>query len=52
MAELQHSQIRAKLLDGVAPLIDMTDVGVHEAKERENHALSRAVAADRITYGS
>jgi len=53
MAELQHSQIRAKLLDGVVPLIDMTDVGVFAPKEQENHALSRAVAATalRMTAG-
>ena len=45
MAELQHSQIRAKLLESVVPLIDMSDVGNQSPEQLEVHALSRAVAA-------
>ena len=45
MAELQHSQIRSKLLDGVVSLIDMSDVGARPTGDVEVHALSRSVAA-------
>ena len=45
MAELQHSQIKAKLLEGVVPLIDVSDLAHESPEQREAHALSRAVAA-------
>jgi len=48
MAELQHSQVRLKLLDGVVPHIDMTDVRAQAAEQSEAHALSRAVAATAL----
>jgi len=48
MAELQHSQVRLKLLDGVVPHIDMTDIRAQAAEQSEAHALSRAVAATAL----
>lgn len=48
MAELQHSQIKLKLLEGIVPLLSMADVGNKAADQIENHALSRAVAVTAI----
>jgi hypothetical protein len=45
MAELQHSQIKAKLLEIVTPLVDQTDIPGKTEADREAHVLSRAVAA-------
>ncbi len=45
MAELQHSQIRSKLLEEVGPLIDVSDLGSQKGQNLESHILSRAVAA-------
>ncbi|MDO9223941.1 MAG: AIPR family protein [Caulobacter sp.] len=45
MAELQHSQIRAKLLENVVPSIDNSDIAKKTGEDFEAHALSRAVAA-------
>ena len=45
MAELQHSQIKAKLLEIVAPLVDQTGIVGKTESDREAHILSRAVAA-------
>ncbi|MGA0599766.1 AIPR family protein [Caulobacter sp. KR2-114] len=44
MAELQHSQIRAKLLEGVVPHVDNSDIKNHPPAQLEAHALSRALA--------
>jgi hypothetical protein len=52
MAELQHSQIKAKLIEGAVGLIDMTDVGAQAAEELERHALSRAIAATALCMTS
>lgn len=48
MAELQHSQIRTKLLETVAPFIDATDLKTHGDAQREAHMLSRAIAATAL----
>jgi hypothetical protein len=45
MAELQHSQIKAKLLEIVTPLVDQTDISGKTDADKEAHVLSRAVAA-------
>jgi hypothetical protein len=45
MAEIQHSQIKAKLLEIVAPLIDQTDITGKTDADSEAHVLSRATAA-------
>lgn len=52
MAELQHSQIKSKLLEGVVPLIDMADVSSQPADQFEVHGLSRAVAAIAVRMAS
>src|SRR5580704_18096414 len=54
MAELQHSQIRSKLLETVVPYIDGTDIQNHDLVQREDHLLSRAVGvtALRIVSGA
>lgn len=50
MAEVQHAQIRSKLLELVAPLIDNSDLAGNPS-DIESHVLSRsmAVAAVRIS---
>lgn len=48
MAELQHSQIKAKLLETVVPLIDASDLQYEKQDAREVHLLSRAVAATAL----
>jgi len=45
MAEIQHSQIKAKLLEIVTPLVDQTDIVGKADADREAHVLSRAIAA-------
>ena len=40
--------MRLKLLDGVVPLIDMTDVRAKVGEQLEAHALSRAVAVTAL----
>jgi len=45
MAEIQHSQIKAKLLEIVAPLVDQTGIIGKTDAEKETHTLSRAIAA-------
>src|SRR5580693_3195616 len=47
MAEVQHSQIKSKLLEIVVPLVDQSDI-FGKADEKEAHALSRAMAAAAI----
>jgi hypothetical protein len=48
MAEIQHSQIKAKLLELVTPLVDQTDIIAKSALDKEAHLLSRAMAAAAI----
>lgn len=48
MAEIQHSQIKAKLLEIVAPLVDQTDIAAKSDADKEIHTLSRATAAAAI----
>jgi hypothetical protein len=48
MAEVQHSQIRNKLLELTAPLIDKTDIASKSSADKEAHVLSRSVAAAAI----
>src|SRR5579872_1063798 len=48
MAEVQHAQIKNKLLELVAPLIDKSDVTSNSSTDREAHLLSRSVAAAAI----
>lgn len=48
MAEIQHSQIRAKLLEIVVPLVDQSDISDKSDSDREVHSLSRAIAAAAI----
>jgi AIPR protein len=45
MAEIQHSQIKAKLLEIVAPLVDQAGIVGKTEAEKEAHILSRATAA-------
>ena len=52
MAELQHSQIKAKLIEGVVGLIEMNDVRTQAKDEMERHALSRATAATALCMAS
>jgi hypothetical protein len=48
MAEVQHSQIRSKLLELVAPLIDTSDIPAKSTVDIEAHILSRSMAAAAI----
>jgi hypothetical protein len=48
MAEVQHSQIKAKLLEVIAPLVDASDISTKYATDKEAHILSRAMAAVAI----
>lgn len=48
MAEVQHSQIKAKLLEIIAPLVDASDISAKYATDKEAHILSRAMAAVAI----
>jgi AIPR protein len=48
MAEVQHSQIRSKLLELIAPLVDKSDIPAKSAADREAHILSRSMAAAAI----
>lgn len=48
MAEVQHSQIRSKLLELVAPSVDQSDISASSAAAREAHVLSRSIAAAAI----
>ena len=49
MAEVQHSQIKNKLLELVAPFIDKSDIAAKSPTDREAHILSRSMAAAAIT---
>ena len=48
MAEVQHSQIKNKLLELVAPLIDKSDILSKSPADNEAHILSRSVAAAAV----
>jgi len=48
MAEVQHAQIKSKLLELIAPLIDKSDLSTKSEAERENHVLSRCMAAAAV----
>jgi len=48
MAEVQHSQIKSKLLQLIAPLIDKVDIAAKSGPQREAHILSRSVAVAAI----
>ena len=45
MAEVQHSQIRSKLFELIAPLIDKSDISTKSAPNFEAQVLSRSIAA-------
>jgi hypothetical protein len=44
MAQLHHSQIRAKLQGEIVPKIDASDLASQTKEQRELHLLSRAIA--------
>jgi AIPR protein len=48
MAEVQHSQIRSKLLELIAPLVDTSGIAAQSGPAREAHILSRSIAAAAI----
>ncbi len=48
MAEVQHSQIKSKLLELVVPLVDQSDILAATGADKEAHALSRSMAAAAI----
>src|ERR1700730_11197841 len=48
MAEVQHSQIKSKILELVAPLIDQSDIFEKTEADKEAHVLSRSMAAAAI----
>jgi hypothetical protein len=48
MAEVQHSQIKSKLLEIVVPLVDKSDMFEKADADKEAHALSRSMAAAAI----
>ena len=48
MAEVQHSQIKSKLLELVAPLVGQSDIIWKSKVDREAHVLSRSMAAAAI----
>jgi hypothetical protein len=48
MAEVQHAQIKSKLLELIAPLVDISDIAPKSASDKESHLLSRSIAAAAI----
>jgi hypothetical protein len=48
VAEVQHAQIKSKLLELTAPLIDASDIKTSSISDKEAHILSRSVAAAAI----
>lgn len=48
MAEVQHSQIKSKLLELIAPLVDKSDIKAASPADKEAHVLSRSMAAAAI----
>ena len=45
MAEVQHSQIKSKLLELTAPSIDISDIATASVADKEAQILSRSIAA-------
>jgi hypothetical protein len=52
MAEVQHAQIKSKLLEQVVPTIDQSDLKAHKDKDLESHLLSRSVASVALHIAS
>jgi AIPR protein len=48
MAEVQHSQIRSKLLELISPLVDTSGIAAKSGPAREAHILSRSIAVAAI----
>jgi hypothetical protein len=48
MAEVQHAQIKSKLLELIGPLIDASDIFATAPSDREAHILSRSMAAAAV----
>jgi hypothetical protein len=48
MAEVQHSQIKSKLLELIAPHVDKSDIAAKSGTDRDAHVLSRSMAAVAI----
>jgi hypothetical protein len=48
MAEVQHAQIKSKLLELIAPLVDSSDIFAASPADRESHILSRSMAAAAV----
>jgi hypothetical protein len=48
MAEVQHSQIKSKLLELTSPLIDSSDITTTSISDKEANILSRSIAAATI----
>jgi hypothetical protein len=48
MAEVQHSQIKSKLLELIAPHVDKSDIITKSSADRDAHILSRSMAAVAI----
>jgi hypothetical protein len=45
MAEVQHAQIKSRLLELTAPQIDISDISTTSIADKEAHLLSRSIAA-------
>lgn len=52
MAEIQHSQIKAKLLETTAASVDVSDIQGKPIGDFDNHLLSRCVAATALRIAS
>jgi hypothetical protein len=48
MAEVQHSQIKSKLLELIAPVVDKSDIPGKSSADKNAHILSRSMAAAAI----
>ena len=48
MAEVQHAQIRSKLLEQIAPSVDASDLVASEPLNKKAHALSQSIAVAAI----
>lgn len=44
MAEVQHSQIKAKLAEAIVPIVPVNDLATQKGEQLEAHKLSRAIA--------
>lgn len=52
MPAVQHNRIRSRLLDLVAPEIDVSDISAKPGLEFDKHKLSRCIAAAAIRLAS